>query len=381
LAKGIQTYFGILKRRIQIAIEAVLFKPKSLFVRKNTLLLLRMDSIGDYILFRNFIPVLRESERFKHFEITLCGNSWWKDLAEELDGKYVNKFVWIDYHRMKEFGYRFRMYRKLRRMHHEVLLHPTFSRDYTGDHLVVHSGIRKTIGHDGDFTNLSPEQKIYFNAAYSELVPAKKNCEFEFYRNRDFFEGLFCSELANVKLQIDYPSGRENKIIICPGAKDSFRRWSTVNFADLCDRLGESFPGFEFVICGAAEDTVFAAEIMTDAKTRFTDLTGKLDLVQLVAEFATAKLVITNDSGPFHIAAALTKKVVCISNGNNYGRFSPYPGELAPNVTVLYPEALLQLSERERLEKYCRNGCTLNINSITVSKVIEAIHEKSALNR
>jgi ADP-heptose:LPS heptosyltransferase len=90
----------------------------------------------------------------------------------------------------------------------------------------------------------------------------------------------------------------------------------------------------------------------------------------LVELFSSARIIVCNDSGPFHIAVALNKNVVCISNGNNYGRFTPYPAEINNTSLTIYPEELLKIeSETERLERYCREGSVLDINTISVEKV------------
>ena len=65
-------------------------------VYTKTLLLVRIDSIGDYVLFRNFIGIIKKSEKYKDYKITLCGNIAWKELAETFDREFISDFVWID---------------------------------------------------------------------------------------------------------------------------------------------------------------------------------------------------------------------------------------------------------------------------------------------
>ena len=65
-------------------------------IKPKSLLLIRLDAIGDYVLFRNYIEILKKSEKYKDFNITLLGNSAWKSLSEELDGEYIDKFIWLD---------------------------------------------------------------------------------------------------------------------------------------------------------------------------------------------------------------------------------------------------------------------------------------------
>ncbi len=362
-----------LVRKIYSVLESVKFKRTPLSANKGTLLLLRLDSIGDYVLFRNFIQVLKASEKYKGYKITLCGNLWWKELAENLDKDYVDEYIWIDYHKMQDFKYRFRKYNEIYSGKYEVLIHPTFSRDAVSDNVVVHSGAKEKIGYDGDMINLTPLQKNENNLAYTRLIPSLSEFKFEFYRNKDFFEQLLSEKIAVLKPQINYTSTVENKIIICPGAKDAFRRWSTENFRHLCALLKRDYLNEEFVICGSKEDGILAKEIAQNSNISFSDLTGKLSLIELVRVMAEAKLVITNDSGPFHVAVALGKKVICISNGNNYGRFTPYPKEMNTNSSVIYPDQILAESEEERLKKFCKEVKDVNINEIKVEHVFSEI--------
>ena len=346
------------------------FKGASVFVNKNTLLILRLDSIGDYVLFRNFIQILKTSEKYKDYRITLCGNLWWKDLAENLDGKYIDEFIWVDYFQMNNNPkYRFKIHKKIYFKKFEVLIHPSFSRDMLSDEIVINSGAKAKIGYNGDLTNLSQSQKNTNDLSYTHLIPSLSKYKFEFYRNRDFFEQLLSQKITLLKPKISYPKAIENKIVICPGAKDAFRRWSPKKFAQLCDMLKTEFPSDEFIICGSKQDSIFATEIMHNSEIHFYDSTGKLNLIELIQIIAQAKLVITNDSSPFHIAVALDKKVICLSNGNNYGRFSPYPNQMYTNSSVIYPSEILTLSEEERLERFCKEVKNIDINEIEVELV------------
>ena len=47
------------------------------------ILLIRLDAIGDYILFRNFIEVLKRNPKYSDYKITLLGNIVWRELAEK----------------------------------------------------------------------------------------------------------------------------------------------------------------------------------------------------------------------------------------------------------------------------------------------------------
>ncbi len=354
-------------------IENIFFKHFSLFTKKNTLLLLRIDSIGDYILFRNFIQELKSSEKYKNYTITLCGNSWWKELAETLDAGVIDRFIWVDYNNMSDNKYRFTVYKKIFFSRFETVIHPTYSRDIHADNIVNHSGAQHKIGYDGDTVNLSREIKEHNNQFYTKLITTTHPYRFEFYRNKDFFESLFKENITLKKPKIEPKQEADNYILFFPGAKDSFRRWNTKHFAELATRLSIIYPSFKIRICGSSGDSTLAAEIISNTTVSIEDLTGKYSLVELLDVICASKLIVANDSGPFHLCVALNRTVVCISNGNNYGRFTPYPEEMKTNSIVLYPSEILSYSEEDRLRKFHKMVKDVDINDITVTEVYNAI--------
>ena len=368
-------FYERIVKKIYSVLLMLLNKRRSFFVKKNTLLIVKLDSIGDYVLFRNFIRVIKESDHYRNYKITLCGNIWWKELAEGLDKEFINDFIWVDYRRMTDSGYSYKQYREIHSRGFETLIHPTYSRDIISDNVVIYSGAKYKIGYDGDTINLSEVQKRENNLAYTSLMVSRSKHRFEFNRNKDFFEQLFSLQIPTLKPQIDYKTNKEEIIIICPGAKDAFRRWSAENFVRLCDLLQSKCPKADFVICGSEADSLIAKEIISKSQFHFSDLTGKLNLNELVAMLAKCKIAIVNDSGPFHIAVALGSKVVCISNGNNYGRFTPYPSEMNTESKVLYPIQITEMSEEERLENFGKVVEHVDINEIKAEQVFSEIEK------
>jgi len=356
-------------------IENTFFKQSLRSPKPNTLLIVKVDSIGDYVLFRNFIQEIKNSDTYKNHRITLCGNSWWKDLAENLDASVIDNFIWIDYSKLNDCGYWFRLHKKIFFSRFETVIQSTFSRDRIGDDIVKYSAAKKKIGSEGDLVNLTALKKKENDETYTRLIPSAGKYMFEFNRNKHFFEQVLNKKIAISKPSIASVHQTETKIIFFPGAKDTFRRWSTGNFAALSKKLKSDFPAATFVICGSAQDTPMAKEIIALSTVSFTDLTGKLSLMQLVAELEQAKLVIANDSGPFHIAVALNKKVICISNGNNYSRFTPYPEEMKTQSIVIYPDQITARSEQERREQFCREVKEIDINNISVEQVYLQVKE------
>jgi lipopolysaccharide heptosyltransferase II len=105
--------------------------------------------------------------------------------------------------------------------------------------------------------------------------------------------------------------------VLSPGTNWATKRWPVEHFAALVRPLRDRF-GLDAVVAGGLGDTALGKQIVAQAGTGVVDLTGRTNLRQLVALLEQAELVIANDSGPMHIAAALGRPLVA-----PYGPTSP----------------------------------------------------------
>ena len=61
---------------------------------KKRVLIIRLDAIGDYILFRNVFRFIRNSRKYNDAEITLFGNPAWRQIAETYDADCADHWIW-----------------------------------------------------------------------------------------------------------------------------------------------------------------------------------------------------------------------------------------------------------------------------------------------
>ncbi|HEY9080536.1 glycosyltransferase family 9 protein [Magnetovibrio sp.] len=90
------------------------------------------------------------------------------------------------------------------------------------------------------------------------------------------------------------------------------RRWFPARFADLAARLSQRFD-LTCVFIGAPSERTYVQAVASDAEAqgaRVVNAAGKLDLMSLAQICRDSALVISNDSGPLHIAAATGTPVV-----------------------------------------------------------------------
>lgn len=146
-----------------------------------------------------------------------------------------------------------------------------------------------------------------------------------------------------------------------PGARWPSKRWSAERFGELARRL----PG-ESVILGGRNDVGLAEEVLKAAGGRAVSLAGKSSLKELVEIIRYASLVVTNDSGPMHIAAALGVPVVAIFGPTDPALTGPY----GKGVKVIVREQAECSPCRKRQCKDAR--C---MGAITVDKVLSRIEK------
>lgn len=112
------------------------------------------------------------------------------------------------------------------------------------------------------------------------------------------------SDPADLDLRTPPPPARlRGCTVIHPGAKDPQRRWPIQRFAAVARYL--RLHGHHVVVTGSAQDRPLTAAIVLMAGLApEADLAGRLGLVELAAVVAHARLVISNDTGVAHLAAA-----------------------------------------------------------------------------
>ncbi len=357
-------------------------------VRKS-ILIVKVDGIGDYVLFRNFLKAVKDSHKFQDYHITLCGNAIWKSLAENLDKQEVDTFIWVNNKKfIKNIFYRFKIRRKLA-YKYTTVLNPTFSRDFFHDDAICfYPNSDYKLAFNGDCNCQNPQQKAIADKQYTDLLLPEPQYCFEFNRYKKFFEYFFSESVQLYAPQIflstknhevaDYL--HENVTLIFPGSGREFRRWSTKKFAEVGDYLANNY-GHQIAIIGAYSEQLLGNEIIQYSKlpANYTNMAGLYSLYQILFFLKKARLLIANETGIVHIAAAVNLKTLCISNGNHYLRFHPYPEKMQKPVSYIYPPEiqtlLSQNREQEVIERFY-GGADLPIENISHHEVIKALDNK-----
>jgi heptosyltransferase-2 len=106
-------------------------------------------------------------------------------------------------------------------------------------------------------------------------------------------------------------------VALCPGSTNSrAKRWPAERFAAVADMLQERV-GADVVLLGAREELDISEEVARHMRTRPIVLTGQTDLAQTAAVLKASDLLVTNDTGPAHVGAAVGCPVVVIFGPTN----------------------------------------------------------------
>ncbi|HEY5994234.1 MAG TPA: lipopolysaccharide heptosyltransferase II [Gallionellaceae bacterium] len=122
--------------------------------------------------------------------------------------------------------------------------------------------------------------------------------------------------LRKLNLTLDKPV-----VVFCPGAEyGPAKRWPVSYFAELAQRLAER--GYAIWLVGSNKDKEIGDKIVALGNPQSRNLCGQTDLAEVIALLSCANLVVSNDTGLMHLAAALDRVMLALF-GSSSPQFTP----------------------------------------------------------
>ncbi len=118
-------------------------------------------------------------------------------------------------------------------------------------------------------------------------------------------------------------NGLKSLIAINPVARWETKLWTNKKFAEFADMLIDQYD-MKIVFTGGIKDYSIIQAITSSMKGRAINFAGKTTLTELAALFEKAALVISTDTGPMHLAAAMGTPVVALFGPTAPWRTGPY---------------------------------------------------------
>ena len=157
--------------------------------------------------------------------------------------------------------------------------------------------------------------------------------------------------------------------VIIPGAAKPEKIWPLERFAQLADKMSTRF-GISIVTTGSSGEREYIEKLRAAAKSNIVNLAGQTSLKELIALLKGAMLVVSNDTGPGHIAAALGVPIVMIFGPTNPARLHPYNR----------PESIVGTDLKAMGMKIESFDLKYDIHNITIEQVFEKICQQIGKN-
>jgi len=113
-------------------------------------------------------------------------------------------------------------------------------------------------------------------------------------------------------------------IVFQPGARWHNKRWPIEHFAELARQLSKTYPDTHLVILGGKDDHLLGEIISEAAPYHCLNLCGETSLPEMIEWVRRCDLMVTNDTGPMHAAAALGKPLIALFGPTEPRRTGPY---------------------------------------------------------
>ena len=294
---------------------------------RRGVLVVRMDGIGDMVLFRGALDHYAEAFGVAADEITILGCRSWASVAETVFAGY--RFEAIDEHAFARHPlYRFRVALKVRRLNAAVTVCDSYlRRALMADSLVWLSAAPRTVTSVPYVSARTRPEYTYYLSQASQVVDTGDYPDHEILRHHRFVSAVAGRAIEPTPSVIAWErppppvavSGPY--VVLNPGSNEPGRRWPVTHYRELAERLRRD--GLRVVVVGTDPGADFnGADV--------EDLRGATDLPELFDVLRHAAAVVSNDSGPAHVAIALATPTVVIVGGGHFGCFVPYPEAVRP---------------------------------------------------
>ncbi|MSO92300.1 MAG: glycosyltransferase family 9 protein [Rhodospirillales bacterium] len=354
-----------------------LFRPFDLiarhwpvFRRRRGVLVVRMDGIGDMVLFRAAIDHYPAIFGVDKADITVLGCASWGSIADKVfEGFRVRV---IDEHAFARNAlYRFRVSLWVRGLAPAVAVCDSYlRRALMSDSLVWVSGAPKTVVSLPYVNESTRVEFSYYLSQVNRIIDTGVYPTHEVSRHFRFISAIAGRVIAPQAPNISWraspppiPPGAPYAVLNA-GSNEPGRRWPIGFYAEIADRLLAR--GYRVALVGkSGEIPDEEARRAIVARPGAIDLTDKTSLAQLLDLMSHAALIVSNDTGPAHLAMALGRPTIVLVGGGHFGSFVPYPPEAAP------PTARFVYQEMECYHCFWR--CTKRATKFDVFPCISAI--------
>lgn len=326
---------GMRRRWWMFRIFDLIARHWPVFKSPKGVLVIRMDGIGDMVLFRQALDHYAGIFGVDKSDITVIGCTSWENLTDVVFEGY--RVYAIDEHAFaRRPFYRFKISLWIRSLAPAVAVCDSYMRRaLMADSLVWVSAAPRKVVSLPYVSERTRAEFGYYLSQFDEIIDTGSYPTHEVIRHFRFLSAIAGKPVKPETPRIqwrDRPPPLEAGgayAVLNPGSNEPGRRWPMAGYAGLARRLLDR--GYRVVFTGRPEERDETGEFLDlVSEDGIIDLTGLTNLPQLLDLMNHARLVISNDTGPAHLSIALGRPTVVIVGGGHFGSFVPYPKDVAP---------------------------------------------------
>ncbi len=301
-------------------------KAKKRKTEKKQILLVFPLSLGDSILFLGSLPCIRRIWPAAQHRLSLTCHT---EYAALFSG-YFDEVIAVDYRRASvDPLYRARFCRSFRKRYFDLAVDPVGCEACSPNVFVMHAvSAGEKIG-----AISASDQKFQCPAWMQRRIYTKILCNTQKNLHKVRYYAWFWSELGRrhcepALARFSYPGRADlpaRYVVIAASASTQVKQWPAERFAEIARRIWR-LTGHALVLCGTARDRAVTERFLQELRDEapYYDLVGQTSVTELIGVIGKAELVVTNDTGAYHIAVAQRRKVCVVTGGYVYDMFIDY---------------------------------------------------------
>ena len=320
-----------LKRHFQLECRHIDFRQLGFMsIEYKNILIIKPSALGDIVHALPVLPALRSS--FPQARITWLVRREFAPLLECVDGLdeillFDRKLLGHWYYKPTAFKALLAFMQNLRRNQYDLVL------DLQGLFRTALfgriTGCAKRIGM-ADSRELAslfyshkvpcPADSMHVLDYYHALI---KKVGIETRPTADPFYKVPNEATVSIGRKLEQSNIIKDYAVLVPSSAHSSKCWPAERFAKLAEHLNHQFE-LNVVAIGTEKDGTIIEAIKNHCGVPIVDLAGKTTIIELIALLQQAKAVVSNDTGPGHIATAMHVPTVLIFGHTNPMRVGPY---------------------------------------------------------
>jgi ADP-heptose:LPS heptosyltransferase len=278
---------------------------------------LRANVLGDFIFALPALQALRVT--WPHAEIVYLGRAWHSEFLNGRKGPWdrviavpVFKGIPQEHDTIQDEQQVHNFFNAMQQQEFDVALQMHGGGRYSNP-FILKLGARYTAGfktHDAVPLDINIPYCVYHNEVlrYLELTTAI-GCSIP-----SVVPSITVTDKDHAELQKKV-TVQQPFIVLHPGGSSIRRRWPAENFAKAANAVAAK--GYHIYITGTTDEEEMALTMLKTMHVPASNLCGQLSLPALTSLLSQASLVISNDTGPLHLARALNTPTVGLFQGVN----------------------------------------------------------------